>query len=385
MNTKFLSTILIGYFAMACGGAEGGTQPSTGATNGNRTNRTASTDQVADAGAVSDEPADEGDESVDEESAPVAQDDEPMQEDVPAAQDEEPQTDEVNDEDEESDTTAPTVISTFPEHEATGVLAEDVIVIEFSEPMDQEATEAAYVSLELPANEVAFSWNEEATQLTITPNDDLDYAAGWIPEDVTANHFQYALAGAKDVAGNLLENTQVGFDTARLILAQAPLIELASGTIQMTSGATVATIGAGDTSTGAAYRGYASFELPPLPEDRLDLLVQFQTQQSYVNGAPFTNLVTEDRGLCLMAASFSNAEDVQLSELSEPLGDLSTDPELGGRLVDVTEMVEALYQNEASWAQFIIEFATPTDGVGDGDVVHFDNAQTWLAIGYLIH
>lgn len=377
MKTKFFSTILIGYFAMACGGAEGTTDPDTGAENDDKAAETKTGDKVADED-VSDEPTDEGSE--------LASNDKPVPDDEPTTQqDEDSQADEPVDEGDEADTTAPNIVSTFPEDEATGVFAEDIIVIEFSEPMDQEATEASYVSLELPATDVGFSWNEDGTQLTITPNEDLEYAAGWVPENVTANHFEYVLAGAKDLAGNLLENSQVGFDTARLILATAPLIDIASGSIQMSSGSTQATIGAGDTSDGEYYRGYASFELPALPGDRLDILVQFQTQQSYVDGAPFTNLVTEDHGLCLMAAAFSNAEEVQQYEISAPIADLSNDPELGARIVDVTEVVESLYENEANWAQFIIEFANPTDGAVDGDMVHFDNAQTWLAIGYLIH
>lgn len=377
MKTNFFSTILIGCFAVACGGAEGTTDPDTGAKSGDKATKTTSGDEVSDEDVI-DEPTDE--------DTQLSSNDKPARDDDPTVQaDDEQQTDEPVEESDEADTSAPTIVSLFPEDEATGVFAEDVIMIEFSEPMDQEATEEAYVSLELPAEGVEFSWNEDGTQLTITPNEELEYAAGFVPDDITANHFEYVLAGATDLAGNLLENTQVGFDTARLILAQAPLLDIASGTVQMSSGSTLTTIGAGDTSAGEYYRGYASFELPPLPEDRLDMLVQFQTQQAYVNGYPFSNLVTEDHALCLMAGSFSNAEEVREYEISTPIGDLSDDPELGGRVVDVTEVVEALYENDANWAQFIIEFANPTDGVGDGDVVHFDNTQTWLAIGYLIH
>jgi hypothetical protein len=51
----------------------------------------------------------------------------------------------------------------------------------------------------------------------------------------------------------------------------------------------------------------------------------------------------------------------------------------------VTSVVEPLYDANKSWAQFVIEFATPTDGVGEEDAAAFDIAQTRLAIGYLLH
>jgi hypothetical protein len=187
-------------------------------------------------------------------------------------------------------------------------------VIEFSEPMDEVATESAYTSENLPSEAVAFSWNETGTELTVTPNEDLLFAIGWVAEDIVAQRYQYGLSGATDLAGNALADLNVHFDTARMVLAVAPVVNIATGAVNLSTGVPVAMFGSGDTESGEVYRGYVTFELPTLPEERIDSLILFQTQQTAVAGAPFTNLVTEDHALCLMPATFSNAEDVELMD-----------------------------------------------------------------------
>jgi hypothetical protein len=385
MKTKFFSSILVGSFALACGG--GGAESVDSAHDEPSRPTASDTTPEGDAGA---EAAEEGinEEAVSETNSPADDDETQANEETPASDEDESNDEPVDDEpidDEAQDDTAPSIVSTFPEHGATGVLAKDVIVIEFSEPMDQEATEAAYASEDLPSEGVTFSWNETSTELTITPNEDLLFAVGWVPADIVAERYQYALSGASDLAGNALPDLDVQFDTARMVLTVAPVVDIATGAVNLSTGASVAMFGSGDSASGEVYRGYVTFELPPLPAERLDSLILFQTQQNAVSGAPFTNLVTEDHALCLMPASFSNAEDVELMEMPKPFANLSTAPELGERSVDVTSVVEPLYEAEKSWAQFVIEFATPTDGVGDDDAVTFDLEQTWLAIGYLLH
>jgi hypothetical protein len=318
---------------------------------------------------------DDGPAPTDDEPADQEETSDPAAEEEPAAEESAP---------EEIDTQAPTILDQYPAHQAQGVFAEDVIFIQFSEPMDQQITQMAYASTELPSDAVNFEWNEEGTELTIVPKEDLQYAVGWNPEDVDATRYTYALTGARDLAGNLLEYNQVQFDTARLILAAAPAVPAGTGIVRMSTGETDNDLAAGDLEDGDYVRGFTTFVLPELPADRLDLLVEFQTQQVIVAGDPFTNLTTDEHALCLMEASFASGSAVKDLILSTPIADLSTSADPGERKVDVTEVVEALYENGAPWAQFVLQFATPSDGPGADDVVGFDETQTLLAFGYLI-
>lgn len=371
MKARFLSTILIGYFAAACSGAQDSADPE-------------STD--------SDTQSSQGDVATDGDEGPISGSaDEPTQlvnddESVPSDEvvvDDVADSEEIVDEIVEPDTIAPTLVSVFPEDQANGVFAKDVIEIEFSEAMDQAATEDAYVSADLPSTAVSFQWNEAGTRLTIVPNEDLIYDVGFPEDEVAANHYDYSLQGAKDLAGNALEETTLGFNMARMFL-MASLPELAqTGAVLMSTGDTDNDIIVGAEDDGSVVRGFVSFGLPKLPQYYLDLMAVFHTEQVDVVGFPFDNLVDADHALCMSVETFGNAEDVRQLALSPPIADLSDDPAPGVREVDVTQAVEPLYDAHEGTVQFVLEFAKPTDGPGELDGVGFSVPQTWLAIAYL--
>ncbi|HVJ19198.1 MAG TPA: Ig-like domain-containing protein [Polyangiaceae bacterium] len=285
-----------------------------------------------------------------------------------------------------TDDEAPTIVQTWPEAGASGVLTDETIALEFSEPMDREATEAAFTSAELPSDAVTFSWNSDSTLLTITPNDPLEYAVGLDPATLVAKTYSYVLeTGATDVAGNALaDDFASSFDTARMLLAEGPLVPGYSGSLNMESGAVGVTLESGDLTSKDMIRTFVTFTLPELAADPLELLVILETAQIGVSGAPFTDLISGGQELLIAPASFSTADEVQALEMSAPLANLSNEPALGQRTLDLTNHVADLYANDANSAQFIIQFPTDTDGDAIEDSVLFDHNSTRLAIAYLL-
>lgn len=130
----------------------------------------------------------------------------------------------------EPDDTPPSVVSVSPEDGEAGVAADAVIRVTFSEPMDQVATQLAYVSQDIPYAGTTRTWSDDGTVLTLTPNTPLEYtysetidemdaavalaAVGAVP--VKTYSLGFAL-GAKDLAGNPLPSFEWSFTTLRRI------------------------------------------------------------------------------------------------------------------------------------------------------------------------
>ena len=99
----------------------------------------------------------------------------------------------------------PTVVSVSPADGSIGVTADAKIIVTFSKPMDQAATQAAYQSADLPSTGVTFDWNAAATEMTVKPNAPLIYATGSDPNAVVAKAYAFRLTStAKDKTGNAL-------------------------------------------------------------------------------------------------------------------------------------------------------------------------------------
>ena len=64
---------------------------------------------------------------------------------------------------------APVVVSVVPADGARGVLPDAELVFTFSAAMDTSSVEAAYVSSELPAAQVTFTWSDGDTVLLAKP------------------------------------------------------------------------------------------------------------------------------------------------------------------------------------------------------------------------
>jgi hypothetical protein len=367
MKLSLASIGIIGSIALvACGGSDGTlaeTDPMSDDTDGD----TQSSDD--DQGDIADD-RDVNDVDIDEDE--IAMNDE----DVPS--------DDVED---ESDTEAPSIETALPVDGASGVFDTDVIVIQFTEAMDQESVEDAYSSDTLPAENVTFSWNEAGTELTVTPNAPLAYAIGLDPEVLEPNSYAYSLStDAQDLAGNALEEEHaVSFDTARMFLAEGPLVEDGYGVVDMDTGNQAGILIAGNSDVGHVLRGFLTFTLPVLPEERLALLVALETSQIEVTGDPYTKLADEAGALALTPAVFSNYEEVAEVDTSAPMTYVSQAAALGSRSVFVTEAIEPLYEGEATYAQFVFEFAESDDGDAEQDTALFDHNSTRLVIAYLLN
>jgi hypothetical protein len=93
---------------------------------------------------------------------------------------------------------APRVISTTPGNGAKGVASDVEITVTFSEPMDNETTEAAFHSNELPP--VQLSWRKNNTVLVIQPTAPLVYADVTDPA-ADAKFYSFSIAGTASDAG----------------------------------------------------------------------------------------------------------------------------------------------------------------------------------------
>lgn len=162
------------------------------------------------------------------------------------------------------DSVAPTVVSVFPPDGASGVRGNVELLVEFSEPMDQDATEAAYASASsgLGTGDVSFGWNGESTILTVSPAAPLAYADGTDASATPALEYVFVLgAGATDLAGNALVPVDFGFSTLRHITAR--LLGDAAQDGDVTGG--LVSNGLIDLSVGAATVGFAGFVINGLP------------------------------------------------------------------------------------------------------------------------
>ena len=282
----------------------------------------------------------------------------------------------------EVDDVAPAVITVSPLSGAQGVLRQEVIVVEFSEAMDQAATEQAYVSEALPADAVTFSWDADGKQLTITPNEELEYGIGLDAESAVAKEYSYTIStDARDLAGNpLVQDEGVSFRTGRLILQETPLVQQFSGSINKATKVVTPNFGAGDDVNDVAYRGFVSFELPVVPEDRLELLVLLETKQVLATPDAFTDL----GAVRVATGSFDNETSLLAISMELSLGVLSSAMDVGLRQLDVSAAVEPLLVDGAAAAQFVFEFEKATDEDKAADGAFFEPASTRLLTGYVI-
>jgi hypothetical protein len=198
----------------------------------------------------------------------------------------------------------PSILSVSPADGAIGVASDRAIVIEFSGPMDREATEAAYQSENVPSDSVSFIWNDASTELTVVPDEPLAYARGSDPAEVQARRVSFFVsASAADVEGRrLAQPYEFSFSLLRQIEFTLFAVQdrdlsgsfrsddsygtgaCARGQINMCVGDT-RVVGQNE-----QYRGFISFDLAPLPEGLVDLSAVLSLEITDLSGNPFAGL-----------------------------------------------------------------------------------------------
>jgi hypothetical protein len=192
--------------------------------------------------------------------------------------------------------TPPTVVSVSPANGATGVSADAKIVVTFSKPMDQAATQMAYQSTSLPPSGVSFTWDASGAVLTIKPNAPLEYAKGTTFTTVPTA-YTFALSGtAKDKTGVALSPLTVSFTTLRVITLSLVSDARRGGSVfsdgLIISGDT--TFFVGDRDDNVAIRGFVSFDFSSVPSNRSASYLSRATLKLFKNnltGDPYQNLV----------------------------------------------------------------------------------------------
>jgi hypothetical protein len=284
-------------------------------------------------------------------------------------------TDDDDDDDDtgpEVDVEPPHVLSVSPSDGETGVRAHTEIVVTFSEPMDQAATEAAYQSTDLPAEEVTMTWNEDGDELTITPADPLALGEGLDPDVVEAISYAIMIdTAAQDLAGNALEEDYAfEFSTARMIIGAHPLDMPRSGCMDANGDTNDVAVCAGDggDQAGAHLKGFATFDISGLPEDIIELAAELQMYQVWIVGEPYDSL----GDLTLHHVEYT---DMVIDEFDAPplaeIGVFSDSPELGERKLDVSESVWNDYEAERETSQYRLEFEVANDLDDEPDGVMF--------------
>jgi hypothetical protein len=163
----------------------------------------------------------------------------------------------------ELDSVPPTVVSVSPADGAIGVHAGSRIHIQFSEPMDEQATQAALESSTRGPELVSASWSDAGTVLTLSPRWPLRYPevafANTNPEgqliDVQPQRDDpYTIRPrGRDRAGNALPETSSSFYTLRQVTHRLSAAQALTGVVL-----------ADDAPT---YFGFLSFDLASLPTD----------------------------------------------------------------------------------------------------------------------
>lgn len=275
-----------------------------------------------------------------------------------------------------SDLEQPTVISVDPPNGATGVKSDAIITLSFSTPMDQAATESAYESLDLPASDVSFFWNNEGTVLEIESSNFLEYAKGNLT--VAAKQYTFSLsASAQDTSGNSLAPFSSSFSTLRAIsnecfgIADLEGQVFANGTVEPNG----SVIEVGDYAHNVGVRGLFSFDLSTcLPPDAQPVSeAVFNAYKFSAEGNP------DDLGFMTLEhlnyGDSLSADDYTTPAL-ENLGifDSTSVPDRTWISSVVTPSVQDDIANLATRgnrSQFRLSFASETDNNNDFDIVNF--------------
>jgi Bacterial Ig-like domain len=279
------------------------------------------------------------------------------------------------------DTTAPSVVSVSPENASNGVAANAKIRIEFSEPMNQAATEAAFLSGDMPS--VTFLWNANGTKLEIDPVGDLEHTpAGRVYSFKVRNT-------ATDLAGNALPEFASTFRTLRELKRTLTSVAALDGNVRSDGDvdSSSATMPVGDSGIiNTQQKGFLSFDLAALETDGLTIPeriigAKMRVFQSFVTNSPYTDLRVGDRELLAAHVVYGatlNFGDFNAAILHD-LGEISSNSVDGYKVAQ-----DAIASVRDDWAarvtrenrsQYMLFFPLPTDADGQADQISLNTRE----------
>ncbi len=187
---------------------------------------------------------------------------------------------------------APQVSETIPADGDTGVRSDIAITIQFSEPMDQAATQAAYQSMDIPTALVTFSWNDAGDRMTVTPTFSLLYAlANEVDDPAYAYSFTITTTAESELGIGLEEDIEVEFTTLRRFVQVFDFDAPLSGSVRDLAGPINAP-NLGDTTTNDPSRYFVTFDISERAPDIVEVQDALMLIERSVNvsGSPFTEL-----------------------------------------------------------------------------------------------
>lgn len=272
---------------------------------------------------------------------------------------------------------APTV-TISPKDGKQGVLVDTPLALAFSEPMDTDSVESAWISASLPAADMVFSWDETQTVLTVDASAALQYAYGGV--DVEPNIYFISLdVTATDVEGDALAaRVDSLFYTARDITMRTPATTgVSAGTGSFNGASTTPVLRVGDGAAGETWRAFVSFDLSGLPDDIIEWkTVGLFARQVRVVGTPYVDLGTIGLGAITPISEIGSSAVSAVARY--PVGFSASrdsgDPG-GNRTAFVTEAIEEDYGSGHTRSTFRLEFGVTDDLDGDDDHAEFEEPR----------
>jgi hypothetical protein len=288
------------------------------------------------------------------------------------------------------DTTAPTVLSITPADGATGVRADAIVVVKFSEPMDRLSVLDTLASSSLGA--VTFDWSDGGATLTIKPVAPLAYAAGTGNDPATVEAKQYVVTlgtGAKDEAGNLVgAGAQTIFKTLKRLSSRLPRKNDLTGTATALSavGDDDDFLQIGDTASNVAYRGFISLDLAGLPASAIEITSATLHGAQLFEGPGAYDKLGSGKGVLLDHGAFSSvgATAFALTPLSSA-GEFAKESQTA-LTADVTAQVNDDLANRSARgnvSQYRLRFTVESNNDGTLDQVFIGRDELALDVEYL--
>jgi hypothetical protein len=285
----------------------------------------------------------------------------------------------------------PSIVAVSPVDGASGVHADATIVVTFSEPMDDMATEAGYSSDELPVSAVSFQWNEARDEVTIVPEEPLPYT-DVATLDAPAQAFTFGFGDpAADLAGNALTPARFAFSTLRRAqfsigaeegeqFSGSRRSDDSDGVGNCAPSADVVCAGDSVAESNVQYWGFVTFDLADLPANAEVELAQLFAEIQTLVGNPFSMGVVRVEHVRFSAI---DAAAMQVAPLSE-VGILAESGEPGELLsIDVTEALAADL-GVVELNQYRLRFDEATDGDFNADALVLARDSLLLAVTLLV-